>query len=294
MIKITVPASTSNLGSGFDTLGLSLNLYQTIEANPSDRWNISVSGRDAEEIPRDQTNLILEAYEANGGEKPFALHIQNDIPIGKGLGSSAVAIIAGIVLAHLQKKKTIDKELIFEKALQIENHPDNLAASIFGGLQVATTDSEGKVHHLSGPIPQGTNMSLIVPATKVNTKEARKILPHSYSLPILTQSLGRIALLLESFHRREYSLLKVAMADEIHQPYRAEMLDGLPEVLGMLQKDKSVYGATISGAGPSLFLLTKGAKIDSLGQITQFWILKGERITVIPVEVDMEGVQWSC
>jgi len=254
-IRVRVPASSANLGPGFDTLALALGLYLecTLRASESG-FLVRVSGEDASGIPPDETNLTWRAFlRLAGGTAPrgVTLEIANDIPVGKGLGSSAAAIVAGLALANewLQLGKT--REELVQLAAEIEGHPDNVAAAAWGGLVVSCQSENGQILAVKLRPPAALEVVLAIPEFQLSTTAARAALPAQYSRQDAVFNVQRVALLLAALADGRADLFREAMRDRLHQPYRAPLIPGLEDIL-QLRDVPGLLGVALSGAGPSV------------------------------------------
>ena len=257
-IEITLPATSANLGPAFDAAALAFRLYLKVQAQPASQFAVSASGRDADICSRVHDHLVLNSYrevlQAEGRPMvPIALRLNNEIPIGKGCGSSAAARLAGIVLAvHFGKLRWSDSRIIAE-ASRREHHPDNAAACWMGGLAVAkmSSDAETQVVKLT---PKGKwPLLLVVPDEPLSTEEARRVLPTQYSRTDAVANLQNSMLLLAAFVNGRSELVSAALDDRMHQPYRAPLCPLLP-ALQELNGHSGVLGAVLSGAGPSVLV----------------------------------------
>lgn len=256
--RLTLPATSANLGPAFDAAALAFEIYLELEARPAADYSIRARGRDADICGRVEDHLILNTYrevsQAIAREPvPLALKIRNDIPIGKGCGSSAAARLAGIALAvHFGKLRWTDAQIVGE-ASRREHHPDNAAACWMGGLTVArmSTESEAQVARIQ---PKGRwPLLLAVPPETLSTEEARRVLPPQYSRADAVINIQNSMLLLAAFMQGKPRLLTVALEDRIHQPYRAPLCPLLP-ALQELAGTNGILGAVLSGAGPSVLM----------------------------------------
>ncbi|MCI9576913.1 MAG: homoserine kinase [Clostridiales bacterium] len=253
MIRIQVPATSANLGSGFDALGLALSLYNQVWMEESDRLDISSADHVA--VPTDASNLIYVAakqlYEMCG--KPLSgLKIiqENNIPMASGMGSSSACIVAGMVGAnHLLGSPLSPQELI-EMAANLEGHPDNTSPALSGGLTVSAMD-EGKVYSVRLPVADTLRFAVFVPSFELKTEEARSVLPHQYSRTDVVYNLSRSALMAAALSQGDLKSLRVAVQDRIHQPYRAKLIPGF-DVLSATSYELGSLGTYISGAGPTI------------------------------------------
>jgi homoserine kinase len=254
--RLKLPATSANLGPAFDAAALAFNLFLRIEARAADDFSITARGRDAQICGAIENHLILNTYgdvlkASDKSCRPLALKINNEIPIGKGCGSSASARLAGIALAvHFGKLKWSDTRIIGEAA-RLEHHPDNVAACWVGGLAVAKMigESEAAVARI---VPKGKwPLLLLVPDHPLSTEEARRVLPGQYSRADAVENLQNAMLLLAAFGQGRPNLLRSALKDRIHQPYRAPLCPLLP-AMQSLPESSGILGVCLSGAGPSV------------------------------------------
>jgi homoserine kinase len=257
-LHLALPATSANLGPAFDAAALALDLYIRIEARSAATFSISAKGRDQEICEAIEDHLILNTYrEILQAEKkeitPLSLRIQNQIPIGKGCGSSAAARLAAISLAvHFGCLRWTDTQIVGE-ASRREHHPDNASACWWGGLTVArmSGDSEAQVACIR---PKGKwPLLLAVPEQSLSTEDARRVLPAHYSRADAVVNVQNSMLLLAAFTQGRHDLLSAALEDRIHQPYRARLCPLLPRLQELAGKE-GILGATLSGAGPSVLM----------------------------------------
>lgn len=256
-VIVKVPATTANLGPGFDVLGMALNLYNTVvlEEIESGRCIIDVKGEGEDKLPRDGGNLVARAasyllQRAGYRNYRFKLSLENKIPLMSGLGSSAAAIVGGLVAADALCKSNFSSRDILQMAVEIEGHPDNVAAALLGGVVIVTKDEESCVY--SRLIPKdGLRITAVVPELTVSTIDARSVLPEYVPLQDAVYNLGRLSLLLTALREGDWDLLKPALHDRLHQPYRCRLVPGLDEVLATALGN-GAYGAFLSGSGPTV------------------------------------------
>jgi homoserine kinase len=256
---ITLPASAANLGPAFDTAALALQLRLRITARlaaPGGEGSLAAAGRDGDICGRREGHLVLDTYQRTlaqaGRPAPaLALRIANEIPIGKGLGSSAAARLAGLALASHFGGLEWDAERVFQEAARLEGHPDNAAACWWGGLAVA--GGEPPVW-LSVPLAVRWPVLAAIPPSGLATETARAILPASYTRADAVVNLQREALLLHALAQGRGDLLAQAMSDRLHQPYRAAACPLLPALLPLAGRE-GILGCALSGAGPSVLMI---------------------------------------
>jgi homoserine kinase len=256
--RITLPATSANLGPAFDAAALAFDIYLRLEARPASSDSIMATGRDSAICGNVENHLILTTYRevmrANSkSPEPLALKINNDIPIGKGCGSSAAARLAGIALAnHYGKLRWTDSQIVGE-ASRREHHPDNASACWMGGLTVARMSGEAEAQ-VARIQPKGNwPLLLAVPPDPLSTEEARRVLPTQFSRADAVSNIQNSMLLLAAFVQGKPDFLAAALDDRIHQPYRAPLCPLLPATQQLVGTD-GILGAVLSGAGPSVLI----------------------------------------
>ncbi len=288
-----VPAGTSNLGAGFDALGLALEIYLRVRIEPSNKMEIVALGVDAAEIPTTSDNLMLRvanrvAVQRNRELRPFRLTIANEIPLMRGLGSSAAAIIAGITCYELIAEDRLSEAEIFKYAFEFETHPDNLSPALRGGLVAACRGADSEIFIANLKVAPGVKCVIVVPDFEVSTEKARAVLPKMYSRQDAVYNIQRSALIIGALTTGNWPLLSEAMNDRIHQPYRASLIPGFDEILAL--RTPGMYGLALSGAGPTIFALAEPAKADAVGwDITAVFEKHGVKSLPHVVGIDTEG-----
>lgn len=257
-LELVLPATSANLGPAFDAAALAMKLFLKIRARVASEFSIRATGRDAEICGRIENNLILTTYRevlASEGKaaQPVGLIIQNEIPIGKGCGSSASAVLAGIALANHFGRLRWNASRIIGEAARREHHPDNAAACWMGGLAVARIPSESEAQ-VAVVKPKGNwPLLLAVPEQSLSTAQARSILPETYSRADTVKNIQNSMLLLAAFSQGRPELLAAALGDRMHQPYRAHLCPLLP-AMQLFAGAEEVLGVALSGAGPSVLI----------------------------------------
>lgn len=272
-LHLRLPATSANLGPGFDALGLALALYLTIEASVADAFHIDATGRNADLCSRIEKNLILTTYIdvlANAGKlaPSLHLHIQNEIPLGMGCGSSAAALLAGVLLADHFGELNWTRQQLLEEASRREGHPDNVAACFLGGMTVSAMSETGL---FTATLGKNLNWSffLALPSSSLATEKARALLPATYSREDAVANIQATALLVAAFAQSRGELLRAAMKDRIHQPYRKEACPLLPLLLP-LSEAPGILGVALSGAGPSVLVIAEPSQAPLIpGRIRQ-------------------------
>jgi homoserine kinase len=255
--RAVVPASTSNLGPGFDCLGLALKIPMSVTAERiASGFSIRRIGEGSDLAIDPHRDRVLAAFRHlfRAARKPVptvALTIRSDIPLARGLGSSAAAIVAGLTLANHWMRRAFTPEEIFQEAIRLEGHPDNAAPAIFGGLTISMPRHDGTVEALRLDVPRGLALTLAIPAIRVSTQKARALLPRSLSLSAAAGNTARALALTYALGARRFELLAEALRDVYHVPYRARLIPGFDGVVEAGRR-AGAYGVTISGSGPTL------------------------------------------
>ncbi len=253
MIRIQVPATSANLGSGFDSLGIALDLYNQVWMEESD--TIDITCRDNIAVPTDENNLIYwaakQVYEKCGRKLPgMKIEQLNNIPMARGLGSSSACIVSGILGANRLLGSPLSRQDLINLAAKIEGHPDNTTPAIEGGLAASAIEA-GRVYSVSVPVSGRIRFVLFIPPFELKTEKARSVLPEQYSRGDAVYNLSRSALMAASLFSGKLENLRVAVQDKIHQPYRAGLIDNLDNVF-RLSYELGSLGTYISGAGPTI------------------------------------------
>lgn len=260
MVRVQVPATSANLGPGFDTLGMALQLYNIIEMEEvNGNTVIEVEGEGAEEISKDSSNIVFKAAQsvfkqANYEPKGLRIKLINNIPIARGLGSSAAAIVGGIVAANFVSGEKLTEKEMLSMATSIEGHPDNVAPALLGGIVVSAM-ADDEVRYLKIAPPNNLKCVVAIPDFLLSTSAAREVLPQSISLNDAIFNISRASLLVGAFINGDLSLLSVAMDDKLHQPYRCSLIPGMKKVFAAA-KLAGAKGVALSGAGPTLIAFT--------------------------------------
>lgn len=268
-VTVKVPATTANLGPGFDALGMALDLWNTFEIeweddNPPNGpapgtlrvGGVTVQGEGLEVLPADENNLVFKAMKAGfaGEELPRGrvnLRITNRVPLASGLGSSATAIVAGLLAGNALRKEKLSQDQLIETATRIEGHPDNVAPALLGGLVVSVVEEGGPVRSLSVPVPDELWICVAVPDFYLDTRYSRAKLPERVTRQDAVFNLSRSALWVAAMARGDLSALRVATQDVLHQPYRSALIPGLDDVFAAALGAGAV-GVALSGSGPSV------------------------------------------
>jgi homoserine kinase len=256
----TAPASTSNLGPGFDCLGLALRVPLVVTATRiPEGFRIERRGEGSDLALDPNRDALLSAYRHlfRVARKPVptvALSIRSAIPVARGLGSSAAAIVAGLTLANHWMRGRFSRDALLAEAIRIEGHPDNVSASLFGGLTLSVPREGGEVLALPLPAPRGLGITLVIPEVRVSTEEARALLPRAVPLKDAAANTARALALVYALEHRRPDLLADALIDVYHVPHRARLIPAYARVAEAGRR-AGAHGVTISGSGPTLLAL---------------------------------------
>ncbi len=254
-LVVRVPATTANLGPGFDVLGMALGLWNEIHVEPASSLQITVYGEGEKTLPRDERNLVYQAMRALAAEvgkplPPVSLTMHNRIPLQSGLGSSAAAVVGGLLAASALLGISPGQEVLLRLAVKLEGHPDNVAPALLGGL-VAVAMIEKTPLAMRVPLPPEMHVVVVLPDARVATEEARRALPTHVSFSDAVFNLSRAVLTVLALSRGDYQTLARVMVDRLHEPYRHSYIPGYTAAVAAGQEAGAV-AVVISGSGPAL------------------------------------------
>jgi homoserine kinase len=292
---LRVPGSSANLGPGFDSLALALKVFLECRFSVSNRLSIRVTGRDAHLIPATEENMIWQtalavAARARLPLPPLQLAINNDIPLGKGLGSSAAAITAGVIIAERLLDLRWKPARILDEAARLEGHPDNVAACVLGSIVASGVDAGGLTRALRLEMPQDFGVAVVVPDFAVPTKESRAVLPDCYSRADAIFNIQRTALLVAALAAGDASVFPMALDDRMHQTYRCQLVPGLTEILRL--RKPGLLGCTLSGAGPAVLVFFERGADSVCDLVRNIFAMNGCTTEVIATGVSRRGYEF--
>eukprot|EP01112_Ceratiomyxa_fruticulosa_P007252 TRINITY_DN1872_c0_g1_i2.p1 TRINITY_DN1872_c0_g1~~TRINITY_DN1872_c0_g1_i2.p1 ORF type:complete len:322 (-),score=54.39 TRINITY_DN1872_c0_g1_i2:85-1050(-) len=309
---IKVPGSSANLGAGFDALSLGfciyLNIYVTVEDEelPIKELILSFKGEGSESVSLDESNLICKTMHhvvkkrnAHLPNRKIHIDIENEIPLGRGMGSSGTAVVAGCLLASELCNLKLSTSEILKDALEIENHPDNTSASLLGGFVVSAVDERGTCHFHTNPMPSCIKAVVAIPQFQLLTKVARSVLPSSFSMSQLVYNLQRSSLLVSILREIGYTnkvderlakLFRVGILDCVHQPFRSDLIPGLKENLSLNNEDiPGLLGVCLSGAGPTVLAFATHNFEEVGNKMKEKFTEKGVRADILVLDFDNNG-----
>lgn len=292
---LRISGSSANLGPGFDSLGIALQVYLTCRFSRARRLAIRCSGRDASLISCRDDNLIWQtaltvASRVRRALPAADLEITNEIPLGKGLGSSAAAITAGVVIGARLLDLDWKPARILDEAARLEGHPDNVAACVLGSIVASAVEPGGITRAVRLEMPPNFNVAVVVPNFTLPTKEARAVLPDTYSRADATFNIQRTALLTAALATGDASVFPAALDDRLHQPFRAQLVPGLAEILRL--RAPGLLGCTLSGAGPAVLVFYERGYERVCELVRQTFAMSGCTTEVISSGVAPAGYEF--
>ncbi|MEG5171839.1 homoserine kinase [Microcoleus sp. B3-D7] len=310
-VTVTVPATTANLGPGFDCIGAALSLYNRfqfsrLEASATEKVKITVTGQEAAKVKTDDSNLAYQAFlklydRLNQSPPPVAINIDMQVPLARGLGSSATAIVGGLVGANELAGAPLSQVEVMQLAIELEGHPDNVVPALLGGCRLAASNPPPQPPLTKGgaweicDIPWHPNIVAVVaiPDFELSTAEARKVLPADYSKADAIFNAAHLGFLVRALETGNENWLRCALQDKIHQPYRQSLIKGY-EAVQQAAVNAGACGMVISGAGPTLLALTDATNADAVvREMATAWMEFEVKADVRAIGLDTQGAQVS-
>jgi homoserine kinase len=268
---VRVPASSANLGPGYDVLAAALGLHLELEVEETGTFSVDVGDLD---VPADRTNLCVRAFEWLRPADEISFRIRSDIPLAAGLGSSAAAIVAGLMAADHLYELALEQADLLAHAAEIEGHPDNVAAALYGGFVVCSRADEATAATRLDP-PQGVEAVVVIPSEQVATEKARGAMPEQVPVQDAVANVSAAAELVLGIERSDLGLIGRGLGDRLHQPHRAHLYPRSMELVSAAPRELGAIGATISGAGPTVlvwcFWQSTGKVVEALRQRVGGW-----------------------
>lgn len=302
-VSVKVPATTANLGPGFDCLGLALPVYNivTVEETIMPGTGIEINiidethEQDIISIPTDENNIVYKAIELlynSIGQTPSELKItiKTHIPIARGLGSSAAVIVGGLMAANELLGRPADEAALLSIATEIENHPDNITPAVVGGFVVSSLEEDGSVIYSKMNWPKDWNITVCIPDYELATDIARSVLPPEVPMRDAIFNLKHTAMLVQAVNTHDEKLMKAALNDRLHQQYREKLIPGLKEIKEALKHEENVMGVVISGAGPSVLVISHGNNLDKIREtVSKVWLDLNVKSKILTLQVEENG-----
>lgn len=307
-VNVKVPASSANIGPGFDCLGMALPLYNiiTIEETvlPGTGIEINIMSKDEsidestfENIPKDENNLVYKAIEMlynSIGQEPSELriNIQTGIPIARGLGSSSSIVVGGLLAANELLGRPADEKALLAIATEVEGHPDNVAPAILGGLVLATQEDDGTLSYCKLDWPDEWDITVCIPEFQLATEISRSVLPKEVPMQDAIFNAKHLGMMIQAINTKDSKLMRLAMKDRLHQPYREKLVPGMHEIMEAFKHEDGVLGCVLSGAGPSLLIVSYKYDLDKIKSIVkETWELQNIKSEIKTFKIENEGAE---
>jgi homoserine kinase len=293
MFQVKVPATSANLGPGFDCMGLAVKLYNYFEAEENDKLEFHLKGTYTANIPTDQNNLLWKTActlwkQIGLKPKPLKLTCESYVPPARGLGSSSTAVVAGLMIANAVAGYPMDRYDLLKIATEIEGHPDNVTPAIYGGITLTIMNGNNLIPRILTTNPRFRAV-VVIPDLLVETEKAREILPSSVPRKDVIFNSSRVGLLVDAFINQEYNLLSIATQDKIHQNQRASLIPGMPKALASAVQS-GAYGAALSGSGPTLLAFCPSGSEQLVGKNMQKALADNSiESTCLTLDIDSDG-----
>ena len=276
-VSVKVPATSANLGPGFDCLGLALPIYNEITVEetvmPGSGLEINViddnAALDVISIPKDENNIGYKAIELlynflGQTVNDIKITIKTNIPVARGLGSSASVIVGGLVAANELLGRPADNALLLSIASEVEGHPDNVTPALFGGFCISSVEDDGSVSYSKLDWPEDWKLTVLIPDYELDTRISRSVLPESVTIADAAYNVRKCAMLIDAVYKHDDELMKKCLKDKLHQPYRENLINGFKEVRELLANKDDILGCVISGAGPTILVVSKNNGFENV------------------------------
>lgn len=307
-ISVKVPATTANMGPGFDCLGMALPVYNTVTIEetvlPGTGVEInviadsdSIDQLSLDHIPLDENSIVYKAVELlynSIGQTPSELKItiHSNIPVARGLGSSSSVIVGALIAANELLGRPADEVALLTIACEIEGHPDNITPAIVGGLVISSQEDDGSVVYRKLDWPDEWAVTVCVPDFELSTDIARSVLPSEVPMKDAIFNAKRLAMFVEAVHTKDSALMKLALQDRLHQPYRMKLVPGLDSIIENLKHFDDVLGCVLSGAGSSILIISEKNNVDKIKDIVkETWANKNIKCEIRTLSVENNGAQ---
>jgi len=305
-VSVKVPATSANIGPGFDCMGMALPIYnivtidETVLPGTGVEINILSEQEDVDKliidhIPRDENSVVYKAVELlynSIGQTPSELkiNIQTSIPVTRGLGSSAAVIVGALIAANKLLGNPADESALLSIATEIEGHPDNITPAIVGGLVMSSQENDGSIVYRKLDWPDEWNITVCIPDVELTTEVSRSVIPECVPLSDAVFNVKRMAMFMTALQTKDAELMKLALKDKLHQPYREKLIPGLKELTEAFKHEDDVLGCVISGAGSSMLIISKNNVVDKVTSTTmEIMENLNVRATVKTMKIVQEG-----
>lgn len=307
-VTVKVPATTANLGPGFDCLGMALPIYNTVTIEetvlPGTGIEINVMADSdsidqisLDHVPTDENSIVYKAVELlynSIGQTPSELkiNIQSNIPVARGLGSSSAVIVGALIAANELLGRPADEVALLSIACEIEGHPDNITPAIVGGLVISSLEDDGSVAYSKLYWPSDWKITVCVPDFELSTDIARSVLPKDVPMKDAIFNAQRLAMFVQAVHTKDSELMKLALHDKLHQPYRMKLVPGLDKIIDNLRYFDNVLGCVLSGAGSSILIISEKGDLDKIRDVVKdTWADQNIKCNIRTLSVENNGAQ---
>ena len=307
-VSVKVPATSANIGPGFDTLGMALPVYntviieETVLPGTGVEINIISDGSTIDEfalehIPSDENSIVYKAVELlynSIGQTPGELKItiKSGIPVARGLGSSASVIVGALIAANELLGRPADDMALLSIACELEGHPDNITPAFVGGLVISSMEDDGSVVYRKLKWPQEWDITVCVPDFELSTDIARSVLPKEVPMKDAVFNAQRLAMFIQAVNTSDHELMKLALKDKLHQPYRMKLIQGMEEIMESFKHSDDILGCVISGAGSSILIISYNANIEKIqNTVKDIWSSLNIKCDIKTLNIEQNGAQ---
>ena len=307
-VTVKVPATSANIGPGFDCLGLALPIYNTITIEetvlPGTGIEINLMSENDiidemifDNVPKDENSIIYKAVEMlynSIGQEPSELkiNVQSQIPITRGLGSSAAVVVGGLIAANKLLGSPADTTALLSIATEVEGHPDNVAPAILGGFVLASQEDDGSIITEKLNWPEEWDLTVCIPDFELSTNIARSVLPENVPMENASYNSKHLAMLIQAVNTKNEKLMKAALHDKLHQPYREKLIPGMKEIMEAFKHEDGVIGCVLSGAGPSILVISHNYDIDKIkSTVRDIWENQSIKTDIRTLKVETKGAE---
>ena len=307
-VSVKVPASSANIGPGFDCLGIALPIYNTVTIEetvlPGTGIEINMMAEEEtidemvfENIPKDENNIVYKAVELlynSIGQVPSELkiNIESQIPIARGLGSSSSVIVGGLIAANKLLGNPADEAALLAIATEVEGHPDNVAPAIIGGFVLSNQEDDGSISYCKFNWPEEWDLTVCVPDFELSTSIARSVLPKEVPMQDAVFNAKHLGMLVHAVNTKDAKLMKQALQDRLHQQYREKLVPGMKEIMEAFKHEDGILGCVLSGAGPTILVISYKYDLDKIkSTVVDIWANQNIKADVRTLKVEEKGAE---
>ena len=307
-VSVKVPASSANIGPGFDCLGIALPIYNTVTIEetviPGTGIEINMMAEDEaidemvfENIPKDENNIVYRAVELlynSIGQEPTELkiNIESQIPIARGLGSSSSVIVGGLLAANKLLGNPADEAALLAIATEVAGHPDNVAPALLGGFVLSNQEDDGSISYCKFNWPEEWDLTVCIPDFELSTSIARSVLPKEVPMQDAVFNAKHLGMLVHAVNTKDEKLMKKALQDRLHQQYREKLVPGMKEIMEAFKHEDGILGCVLSGAGPTILIISHKYDLDKIrSTVKEIWSNQNIKADIRTLKVEEKGAQ---